>query len=373
MDVRETDVQQIQQRLTRFRGCLLGLAIGDAMGRTVDDRSMEEIRGDFGPGGLQGYNEVNGYTEVTSHTQLAAYGCNGLLLGLTQGQLTRKMAPYVRYIRLAEREWAAGQHRSTGRRRFCWVGDVPEFQHRHCMDNRMLGSLIQDTQGSMEEPKNRFLSPGAVAVPVPVGLFYNPDRISLEEVRRLGAEAVALTHGSPLAFLTGAFLAGLIARLAWDAIPLKSLVLDVLNHMDDQFGREYPLESSQLRTNILQAMDFAAHDPRPIPQVLEQMGCQTMPDVVAGALFVCLKHPKDFDATIVSAVNHSGRSAAVGAVAGAIQGAILGVGALSDDFYLKPLPVADSMRELATDMCYGCPMVQGSNIYDVEWVNKYAR
>ena len=35
-----------------FRGCLLGLAVGDAMGCTVDGRSLEQIRQDYGPNGL---------------------------------------------------------------------------------------------------------------------------------------------------------------------------------------------------------------------------------------------------------------------------------------------------------------------------------
>ena len=35
-----------------YRGCLLGLAVGDAMGYTVDNRSWQEIQEDYGPNGL---------------------------------------------------------------------------------------------------------------------------------------------------------------------------------------------------------------------------------------------------------------------------------------------------------------------------------
>ena len=41
---------------TSYRGCLLGLAVGDAMGYTVDSRSWQEIREDYGPNGLLGYD-----------------------------------------------------------------------------------------------------------------------------------------------------------------------------------------------------------------------------------------------------------------------------------------------------------------------------
>ena len=92
-----------------YRGCLLGLAVGDAMGYTVDNRSWQEIQEDYGPNGLLGYDLVNGYADVTSYTQLAAFTCNGLLLGLTRGQMTGKMLPLFRYVGLSSREWAASQ------------------------------------------------------------------------------------------------------------------------------------------------------------------------------------------------------------------------------------------------------------------------
>ena len=76
-----------------YRGCLLGLAVGDAMGYSVDTKTWPQIQEDYGPNGLLGYDLVNGYADVTSHTQLAAFTCNGLLVGMTRGQIQGKMAP----------------------------------------------------------------------------------------------------------------------------------------------------------------------------------------------------------------------------------------------------------------------------------------
>ena len=42
----------MEKNTSRYVGCLLGLAVGDAMGYTVDDRSLEQIRTDYGPEGL---------------------------------------------------------------------------------------------------------------------------------------------------------------------------------------------------------------------------------------------------------------------------------------------------------------------------------
>ena len=41
-------------RQSLYRGCLLGMAVGDAMGYTVDNKSWQEIREDYGPNGLLG-------------------------------------------------------------------------------------------------------------------------------------------------------------------------------------------------------------------------------------------------------------------------------------------------------------------------------
>ena len=46
-------------RRSAYRGCLLGLAVGDAMGYTVDSRSWREIQEDYGPNGLLGYDLVS--------------------------------------------------------------------------------------------------------------------------------------------------------------------------------------------------------------------------------------------------------------------------------------------------------------------------
>ena len=71
---------------TSYRGCLLGLAVGDAMGYTVDSRSWQEITEDYGPNGLLGYDLVNGCADVTSYTQLPAFVSNGLLLSTSRGK-----------------------------------------------------------------------------------------------------------------------------------------------------------------------------------------------------------------------------------------------------------------------------------------------
>ena len=354
-----------------YRGCLLGLAVGDAMGYTVDERTLPQIRSDYGPEGLLGYDLVNGYADVTSYTQLAAFACNGLLLGLTRGQMQGVMAPYVRYIALAEREWAQGQ-RYTGSagRTFCWVAGARELRGRRCMDTRMLDPLNRGAPGSMEEPVNRFVSPGAITLAVPVGMFFNPLRVGREEIDRLGAEAIALTHGAPQAFLAGGVLTHMISRIIWDgADNLKELTREAAASLQTRFGREYH-QTTEIRELLNLALSLAETCKISRTDAMEQLRCVTAAEVLAGAVYAAVCHPGNFDEAMITAVNHSGRSGAVGALTGAILGARLGETEVPD-FYLEPLEPADILRALADDMFQGCPMEQGSCLFDDDWDRKY--
>ena len=355
-----------------YRGCLLGMAVGDAMGYTVDDRSLEQIRQDYGPEGLLGYDLVNGYADVSSYTQLAAFAGNGLLLGLTRGQMQGIMAPYVRYIALAEREWSQTQRYSGNpERSVCWVSRDRELRGRRCMDTRMLDTLSRGRPGSMEEPVNRFVTPGAMTVAIPVGMFFNPLRTDREEIDRLGAEAVALTHGAPQAFLSGGVLAHIISRLIWDGPrSLKELVKESIEALQDGFGREYHRQANEVRDGLNMALRLAASHNVSCSDAMEHLKCTTVPEILAGAVYAALCYENNFDEAMITAVNHSGCSAAVGAVTGAILGAKLGEEAIPD-FYLEPLETVELLRELADDMLQGCPMELGRGLFDDDWDRKY--
>ena len=354
-----------------YRGCLLGLAVGDAMGYTVDNRSWQEIREDYGPNGLLGYDLVNGYADVTSYTQLAAFACNGLLLGMTRGQMLGKMAPLIKYVELATREWRASQ-RPYDRpgRAYCWLTRKAELCRRHCMDTRMLDTLSRQRVGTLETPINNFTGAAGITTAIGVGLYFDKERLNQPEIDRLGAESVALTHGSPTAFLSGAVLAHIMSRLVSEKqLPLKQLFLQAVDAMKDQFGHQYS-QAYDIATLVRHAITYAESPALNQVEVMEKLGCDTAAQVLAGAMYACLVSRGDFDAGLITAVNHSGRSAAVGAITGAILGARLGEEALPE-FYIECLEPAETLRELADDLHSGCPMEAGNKLFDLDWDYKY--
>ena len=359
-------------RRDTYRGCLLGLAIGDAMGYPADTKTWPQIQEEYGPYGLMGYDLRNGYAEISSHTQIAAFSCNGLLLGLTRGQVYGKMAPFVRYAALAQQEWAAGQRRyDQPSRNHCWVFRVPEMRQRHCTDTRMVETLNRGRLGSLEDPVNKHDTPASLASAIAAGLFADTGKLKQAEADRLGAECVAVTHGHPLAFLPGAMTAHLISGcLRHPDRPLRLLIKDALSALQEQFVREYPREVGQVTALTEQAMSLAEERlMRPV-DAMERLKCDTGAEILAGALYAVLLCEEDFDNAMVIAVNHSGRSAAVSCLTGAILGARLGEQMLPE-FYMDGLYIADALRDLADDLVTGCPMVQGSLLFDCDWESKY--
>lgn len=353
-----------------FRGALLGLAVGDAMGYTVDAKSLAEIREDYGPNGLLGYDLVNGYADVTSYTQLAAFSANGLLLGLTRGRMRMKMAPWVRYIAVAVKEWSRSQHYCESEKNHCWLSNHPELKRRHCMDTWMLNLLSRENLGTMEEPISRSDYPTALTEVIPVAMLSGITEISQEELNRLGAEAVALTHGDPVAFLSGAALTHAMSQMIrCPELTIAERVQDVIDAIQLQFGREYG-QTTKLWELLQLAMMLAKTEEIAQVDAMEQLGCRTAPEVLAGALYACATSHGDFDAAMITAVNHSGRSAAVGAITGALLGLYMGEDALPE-FYMECLEPTELLRELADDLLAGCPMDLITSLFDDDWDRKY--
>lgn len=351
----------MSKNLSAYRGCLLGLAVGDAMGCAVDSKTLEEIRADYGPNGLLGYDLVNGCADVTSYTQLAAFVANGLLLGVSRGK-----TDYLRFITLSLREWARNQnfHRDP-EKSYCWVAKPRHLRLHLNRDARMLDALRAQTLGTPEAPINRNAAPGALTTAVAIGLFFEPRRMEPAQVGTLAAQTVALTHGDPEAFLSAAVLAYSIAGILQEPErPLAEQFTQAAAVMQGQFRDRFAPQAELIAAQIKRAVAMAE---TPGEQDLEALECISCPQVLAGAVYASLTCSDDFDAAMITAVNHSGLSAAVGAVTGAVLGAKLGMEALPE-FYLESLSAAPVLEELADDLALGNPAM---GLFNDDWDHKY--
>ncbi len=356
----------MERMLLPYRGCLLGLAAGDALGYTIDGKSWTEIQDSYGPNGLLGYDlQQSEYAQITSYTQLAAFLCNGLLISISRGR-----SDHLPYIKLALKEWIRSQQfYRDPEQSICWVAKLPQFRRRHCRDARMLDNLRLESFGALDARKNDNDAPGAITAAVAAGMFYHPKRIAPEQVGTLSAELVALTHGNPETILSAVVLAYAITGILQEPdCPLDNQFLQAIAVMDGQFRSQFP-QAEALAQQLCRAVTLAKSGTVSPQEGMEQLCCEDTPRCLAGAMFACLTAPNDFDSAIITAVNHSGMSGAVGAMTGAIMGAKLGQDALPD-FYLESLDCSDALCVLAEDLLSGTP---AAGIFDDTWDHKYAQ
>lgn len=77
-----------EQYRDRIRGCMIGGAVGDALGWPVEFKGERQIFNKYWPDGIKEYdlNRV-GVAEITDDTQMALFTANGILYGETRENL----------------------------------------------------------------------------------------------------------------------------------------------------------------------------------------------------------------------------------------------------------------------------------------------
>ena len=75
------------RNLDRFKGCLMGGAIGDALGYAVEFQREPEIFKAYGPAGITRYDLREGLARISDDTQMTLFTATGLLYGQARGVL----------------------------------------------------------------------------------------------------------------------------------------------------------------------------------------------------------------------------------------------------------------------------------------------
>lgn len=348
------------------RGSLLGLAIGDALGYCIDGKTWAEICAAYGPNGLLGYDLMNGTADVTSYTQIAAFVLNGFLLANTRGK-----RDYLPYITLSLREWARNQYfYHDPEKSVCWIAKPKLLRLHNNRDARMLDALRLETLGTPDAPRNRNTGAGALTAAVAVALFGCTKKLPLSEIGRLAAQTAALTHGDAETFLSAAALALTVASVIREpAESGQEQALRTAESVLSQFGGTFPQAAEQLANRIRGAVALSGNRVLTAQRAMEELNCFTAAECLAGGIYAAIVGWDDFDTAMITAVNHSGMSSAVGAVTGAIMGARCGADALPE-FYLEGLGCAPMLSELAGDAAQGSPT---AGLFDDDWDQKYVQ
>ncbi len=303
-----------RREVPNFTGCLLGGAIGDALGAPIEFYSLAEIQQQHGPEGVTDFTERNeaGCAEFTDDTQMTLFTAEGLLVTRQRGSWTPTEAIYRAYLR-----WLRTQKtRPTGPTgeltREGWLLGFEQMWKIKAPGSTCISALASGRKGTPENPPNDSKGCGGVMRVAPVGLAF-----SGEAAFEQAAAAAALTHGHPSGYLS----AGVLAQVIGEIIQGKGLIeaiqasLITLGH--------WPGHQETLRA-IQRALDFARDCP-PTAETVERLGGGWVgEEALAIALFCALVHPTSFIEGVLLAVNHSGDSDSTGAIAGNLLGALLG-------------------------------------------------
>lgn len=350
--------------LSKYRGCLLGGAAGDALGYEVEFGSEPQISRRFGESGIQDYVLHAGKALISDDTQMTLFTGNALLLG-EQAGLRDAGGPWRDYIRAAYEDWLMTQE-GKGPGKSAWLNNVPELNSSRAPGTTCMAYLQSGCAGSLTHPRNRSKGCGSVMRVAPIGLYFDAqneqERLAVDLI---GAESAAITHGHELAYMPAAALVHMIQLLAHDPdVTVREAFVSARGAVRQLFPKAHHL--NELTDLLDQAESLAdASEVKDIDAIHRLGEGWVAEEALAIAVYCALRHEEDFAAAIAAAVNHKGDSDSTGAVTGNIIGARLGMEAIPGRF-LDNLEARDVIVEIADDLYAG---KAGASDWDGKYVS----
>lgn len=327
-----------------FRGCLIGGAIGDALGWPVEFLSRAQIREKYGPAGIT--DLVPGSTdqaEITDDTQMTLFTAEGLLRAENRiRDLGFCDLPSV--VRGAYLRWLHTQGYPKMWENVVpydgWLIGVKGLHARRAPGNSCLSALLSSETGTVDHPINNSKGSGGVMRVAPVGLF-----CIKAKAFAIGCQCAALTHGHPSGYLSAGVLAHIIAGII-EGQDLETAISDAMQPLKECQGQE------ECQQAVLAAMELARSNKEP-SQAISLLGeGWVAEEALAISIYCALRHRDNFRQALIAAVNHDGDSDTTGAITGSILGAYLGIEAIPAPWVAR-VEMAEVVIQIADDLLVG--------------------
>jgi ADP-ribosylglycohydrolase len=334
--------------LSKFRGCLLGGAIGDALGYPVEFDSGKEIVRRYGAVPPERLDYASSGAVFSDDTQMTLFSAEGLIRALRRWQ-ERGICHAATIIQRAYHRWYRTQTTELDpdpKERDGWLIREAGLYVRRAPGNTCLSALAETAQSgevpSVGAPPNNSKGCGAVMRSAPFGLIMDCRERAFEEARDAGV----LTHGHPSGYLSAAYLAAVVADVIRD-VPL----VEAMSRADELLVRE---RGHDEMVAVLARVRALASQGLPSMAAIESLGGGWVGEEALGIALLCAltcegPSPGAVAAALWRSVAHKGDSDSTGSITGNLLGAMHGMAALPER-WLGELDLRSIVDRVASDM-----------------------
>lgn len=343
-----------ETRADRILGCLLGGAVGDALGAPVEFMSRAQILQQFGPQGIQDYAPAYGRTgAITDDTQMTLFTAEGILQAWER-YCSKGICHTPSVLAYAYQRWLLTQGVSHSLQAYGTKDGLIQIQSLFARRAPGMTCMqaLQQMQSVGEPARNDSKGCGGVMRVAPIGLLHAAliaDQEHLPGIAgktfRDAAEAAALTHGHPTGQWTSGCLAVMVLYLVWGK-PLEHAIEAALTQLDENKRKH----TKETREAIEHAMQLAQQRPQ-CPDTLAQLGEGWVAEEALAISLYCALGANDFAQALCLAVNHDGDSDSTGSISGQLLGAMWGTRVIPHHWLsrLELRDVIEQMGEKLTD------------------------
>ncbi|MEG5266482.1 ADP-ribosylglycohydrolase family protein [Pseudomonas sp. JDS28PS106] len=334
-------------RLERIKGCLLGGAVGDALGAPVEFLEWPAIEARFGERGIIDFAPAYGVTgAITDDTQMMLFTAEGLLRAYVRGS-SRGICHVPSVIHHALLRWLTTQDYQAAIpvSRDGWLIRQAPLWSRRAPGATCLAALKASPHlGANAE--NNSKGCGAVMRVAPCAFFANAFDYAAQSGR--------LTHGHPTGYLSAGLFADILQRMVDRQDSLEHAITQSLA----QYGQLPGMEET--RALIERVLFFFYEGYKPTPQRIEEFGGGWIAEEALAIGLWCALAAHSYEQGVIMAVNHSGDSDSTGLITGHLLGVKYGAAAIPARWYEQLelreviVRVAEDIERVPRDYCgYG--------------------
>lgn len=333
----------------KILGCIVGGAVGDALGYPIEFHSYNNIVSYFGKNGVSDYVFDKGL--ISDDTQMTLFTIEALLKENNGKYPFEEIEYYKRNIYESYKNWYLTQTSPFSKRKVSDIYDEDSillntegmFDLR-APGNTCLSSLKSGKMGSIRNPINDSKGCGGVMRVAPIGLYFRPFVYNSHFVATLAGEVSTITHGHLLGNIPSSMLATMLYKICHEDCSLHQSIEESLKVVEEVYGHSY--EWSKFKKIIRNAILLSNSQNSDIENIEILGGGWVAEETLAIAIYSVLRYSDDFEKAVVASVNHSGDSDSTGAVTGNIMGALLGYDKIPKR-YVENLEMKDLIEEMA--------------------------